>query len=59
MKMKTNLGIIGCGKISSIYFETLRTFDILNVLACADIYLERAQEQAKRYGIPRDRKSVV
>ena len=53
LKTKTNLGIIGCGKISSIYFETLRTFDILNVLACADIYLERVQEQAKRYGIRR------
>jgi len=52
LKTKTNIGIIGCGKISSIYFETLRTFDILNVLACADIYIERAQEQAKRYGIP-------
>lgn len=52
LKTKTNIGIIGCGKISSIYFETLRTFDILNVLACADIYIERAQEQAERYGIP-------
>jgi len=52
MKAKTNLGIIGCGKISSIYFETLRTFDNLDILACADIDLERAQVQASRYGIP-------
>ena len=53
MKTKTNLGIIGCGKISSVYFESLRTFDTLNVLACADIDMERAQAQAERYNIPR------
>jgi predicted dehydrogenase len=52
MKAKTNLGIIGCGKISSIYFETLRTFDNLDILACADIDMERAQVQAGRYNIP-------
>src|SRR5712692_6788162 len=53
MKTKTNLGIIGCGKISSAYFESLRTFDILNVLTCADIDMERAQAQAEHYNIPR------
>lgn len=53
MKSITNLGIIGCGKISSIYFEVLRTFDNLNILACADLVMERAQAQAHRYNIPR------
>ena len=53
MKAKTNLGIIGCGKISSIYFDTLRTFDELDILACADIDMERARAQANRYSIPR------
>jgi predicted dehydrogenase len=53
MKAKTNLGIIGCGKISSIYFENLRTFDNLYILACADLNMERAHAQASRYNIPR------
>ena len=50
---KTKIGIIGCGNISGIYFEVARTFDILEVAACADLVMERAQEKASKYGIPR------
>ncbi|HLG62368.1 MAG TPA: Gfo/Idh/MocA family oxidoreductase [Ktedonosporobacter sp.] len=53
MQPKTNIGIIGCGQISSVYLEAPRTFDILSVAACADIAMERAQAQAQRFGVPR------
>lgn len=45
------VGIVGCGSISSIYFQTARKLDILEVAACADLDLERAQARAAEYGI--------
>lgn len=53
METKTNIGIIGCGTVSSMYLEASRTFDVLNIVACADILMERAQAQAKRFNIPK------
>lgn len=50
---KMNIGIIGCGKISSIYLQILQTFDILNIIACADLDMERAHAQAESFHIPR------
>jgi predicted dehydrogenase len=50
---KTNIGVIGCGLISSIYMEAPTTFDILNIVACADIDMEKARAQAKRFSIPK------
>jgi len=50
---KMNIGIIGCGNISSIYFKTMKSFDVLNVVACADIIPERAKASAKEFNIPR------
>lgn len=50
---KVNVGVIGCGMISSIYLKNLQTFPLLNVLACADLDLERARAQAKRFAIPK------
>ncbi len=50
---QTNIGIIGCGQISSIYLESPHTFDILKIVACADIDLERARSQAQRFSIPK------
>ncbi|HEY4387879.1 MAG TPA: Gfo/Idh/MocA family oxidoreductase [Ktedonobacteraceae bacterium] len=52
-RKKANVGIIGCGKISSIYFEAPSKFDILNIAACADIDMERARSQAQRYNVPK------
>ena len=49
---KVKVGIIGCGKISSIYMENCQKFDVLELVACADIDLTRAQEQADKYNIP-------
>ncbi|WP_200801540.1 Gfo/Idh/MocA family protein [Bacillus sinesaloumensis] len=47
------LGIIGCGTISSIYMENVQKFDHLELVACADLDVSRAQLQAEKYGIPK------
>ena len=53
MNRKTPIGIIGCGNISSTYFKAPHLFDILQVVACADIDMERARSQAAKYGVPK------
>lgn len=50
---KVNVGIIGCGTISPIYFEAGKKFDILNIVACADIDLDRAKARAAEYDVPK------
>ncbi|HEU5102208.1 MAG TPA: Gfo/Idh/MocA family oxidoreductase [Roseiflexaceae bacterium] len=51
MTQATNVGIVGCGNISGIYLEAGKKWDILNIVACADIDLARAEAQAMKYGI--------
>lgn len=46
------MGIIGCGNISSIYFENLKAFYNIEVLACADLDISRAEEKAQEFSIP-------
>ena len=53
MPDKVQVGIIGCGNISSRYLENMPPFDILEVAACADLIPERAQAQAEKYGVPK------
>lgn len=48
---KLRAGIIGCGKISGIYMENGNKFSSMELTACADLDLQRAKEQAERYGI--------
>ena len=45
-----NIGIIGCGNISSTYLRLAPLFKGLNVVACADINTDAAESQAKEYG---------
>ena len=45
-------GIIGCGNISGRYMETCKKLDILDLVACSDIILERAQAAAEKFDIP-------
>lgn len=47
-----NVGVIGCGNISGIYLEAGKKFDILNIVGCADLDLERARAQAAKYDVP-------
>ena len=45
-----NIGIIGCGNISSTYLRLAPLFKGLDVVACADINAEAARTQAQEYG---------
>lgn len=47
------VGVVGCGNISDIYFQTAKRLDILEVAVCADLNLERAQTKAAEHGIPK------
>jgi len=49
---KMSVGIIGCGNISNAYFSGLGMFpDLLEITACADLDLGRAQAKAKEKGV--------
>src|SRR5690625_594987 len=50
---KLNIGIVGCGNISSIYMENIPKFKHLSLVACADLDLDRAHMQAEKYQIPK------
>ena len=45
------VGVIGAGVISSQYLDNLTVFPDVNVLFIADIDLERAKNQAEKYGV--------
>jgi predicted dehydrogenase len=47
----TRIGIIGCGNISSIYFKAGQTFRNIEITACADMMVERAQAKAAEFGV--------
>jgi predicted dehydrogenase len=44
--------VIGCGDISGIYLENARKWDILDLRACANRTLSRAQSQAAKFHVP-------
>lgn len=48
---RVGVGIIGCGNISEIYCKNLQNFENTNLVACADVDLERAQTRAAQFGI--------
>ncbi len=52
MAKKINVGLIGCGNISSAYLEGVQIFDILEITACSDIEPQKAEEKAAEYNIP-------
>ena len=53
MATRTKIGVIGCGNISKAYLPAGKKFENLDVVACADIDLARAQAAAKEHGIAR------
>lgn len=50
---KVKIGIIGCGAISGAYLGHAKKWPILEVVAVADMLLERAQARAKEFGVPK------
>ncbi len=47
------VGIIGCGTISGIYLKNGQRFEAYDVVACADLLLERARARAEEYRVPK------
>lgn len=45
------VGLLGCGTISDAYLRADDRFDAYDVVACADLELERARAKADEYGI--------
>ena len=43
-----NIGIVGCGNISEIYFKCQNIYNNFEIVACADIKLEAAKENAEK-----------
>ncbi|MFC7680591.1 Gfo/Idh/MocA family protein [Paenibacillus sp. GCM10028914] len=52
MQTTIKVGIIGCGNISGIYLENCKKFNTLELIACADLDLEKARNQADKHNIP-------
>ncbi|MCC6728169.1 MAG: Gfo/Idh/MocA family oxidoreductase [Chthonomonadales bacterium] len=48
-----NVGIIGCGNISPVYFQAGKSYRNLRVAACADLDMGKAQARAAEWGVPR------
>ncbi|WP_123043340.1 Gfo/Idh/MocA family protein [Cohnella candidum] len=48
---KLKVGIIGTGNISGIYFQNGKRFESMEVVACADIDVERAKAKAAEHGV--------
>ncbi|CAM3044499.1 Gfo/Idh/MocA family oxidoreductase [Paenibacillus sediminis] len=48
---KVKVGIIGCGNISAIYFQNIKSYPVLELAACADIDLSRAQARAAEFNV--------
>jgi predicted dehydrogenase len=47
------VGLVGCGTISRIYLQNARKLAALDVVACADLLVERAQARAAEFGVPK------
>lgn len=45
------VGVVGCGKISEVYLKNLTRSSEVEVVACSDIVVERAQERAQEFGV--------
>lgn len=50
---KTRIGLIGCGSICGAYFKNAKSFDFMEIVACADLDLSRAQAAAKEFNVPK------
>lgn len=54
MENKVKVGIIGCGTIADVYMTNLtQHFSNVEVAAVADLFIEKAQQAAEKYNIPK------
>src|SRR5437764_7683082 len=49
--MSMRIGVAGCGNISDTYFRNLPKFEGLELVACADLDMARAEAKAAQYGL--------
>jgi len=47
------VGVIGCGNISDVYFQSGKVFEAFEITACADLLPERASAKAAQHGVPK------
>ncbi|MEA2418134.1 MAG: hypothetical protein QOE60_340, partial [Thermoleophilaceae bacterium] len=48
-----NVGILGCGHVSDQYFEGLGRLGAIELVACADLDVTRAEQKAAEHHVPR------
>jgi predicted dehydrogenase len=46
------VGVIGCGTVSEPYLRNMTASPALDVVACSDLAMERAEARAAQFGIP-------
>jgi predicted dehydrogenase len=46
------VGVIGCGTVSEPYLRNMTASPALEVVACSDLVMERAEARAAQFGIP-------
>lgn len=54
MKKTIGIGIVGCGTISDVYLTNItQHYKNLKVVACADMFLEKAEQTKEKYHLPK------
>jgi len=51
MPERMRAGVIGCGNISQIYFTASKSFQSVELVACADLNMDAAKAKAKEHGL--------
>lgn len=51
MADKVKVGLVGCGNISPQYFKGCRAFEILDLVACADLDVDLAKARAQEFDV--------
>lgn len=49
--MALKVGVVGCGNICGIYFDNAKQMSPIEILACADLDMERAAKTATKHGV--------
>lgn len=52
-RARVRLGVIGCGTVSEVYLQNLVDSPAVEVVACSDLVMERAQAKAGQFGVSR------
>jgi len=53
MQLPVKVGVVGCGNISPIYLKNGKRLEAIEIVACADLIMERARSRAEEFGVPR------